>query len=810
MIAGLMADLRHAFRLYLKTPWQSLLAILALATAMALVSAMAGLWSDLHLRGTPGVENDRGLITLGRTGNMPFARLSAEAVSHLAATSQTLHSVSGAALFQWAADIELEERLLEGRIEPVLPGYFETVQPRLIAGRGLVETDYDGDGAAVMVISHALWQKHFDGDLAILGQEVRLGEAAWQVVGITDPAFRGMGAQTPLMWMPYRSHARQFQAGMPTEFVEGAPIYRPVLRAHDGVGPAAIAGEIKGLITDLPTSNLGRSFGRSIEAEELFVLRGLVASPQAYQAARRQVSLMLAAALLIAIVAAVNVGIFLLARAPGRRRELALRQALGAGRRRLAGQLIIEAAVLVVLATLVGVFGSLWLAAAFKELAFLSNAGFSGQALNLPALMFATALAALLTILVALVPIAVVRSKRLGQDSRQSSARPGLFQHAAGLLQLGLAGAVGAAALGFITHLWLMETRDLGMSAEDITLVEVSIEPRPGRRIQFDQEAVGPVRSEVRASLLEVPGIQGIGFMAPVPGQRSFAISRSSVDGVEIEARIINISPGTLDVLRIPLLHGRDFEDDSEAGVMVNSRYAEQVWGETDVVGRFIQRDEEGEPDERGRIIGVVGDVIFDHPDEAPGPMIFSPTQGFMGLMAGIVVRGQADPELLKSRIEPRLKAAMEELYVRDIKPLSEQLAELTRIDRARAGITALFGAVIVLLAGFGFFAMQRFLVDSGQRETAIRMALGAGPRLVRRHVLGRALRAGMPGLVFGSLFGLILVAWLSEDLISRSVSAPAIAAIIALGLAVLMLIASLQPARRAGRLTPGALLRQD
>jgi putative ABC transport system permease protein len=807
MMAGLIADLRHALRLYLKTPWQSLLAILALATAMALVSAMAGLWSDLHLRGTPGVENDRGLITLGRTGNVPFARLSAEAVSHLAATSQTLQSISGAALFGWASDIELEERLLEGRIEPVLPGYFETIQPQLVAGRGLVETDYDGDGAAVMVISHALWQDHFDGDPAIIGQEVRLGEEAWQVVGVTDPAFRGPGSPAPLMWVPYRSHARQFQSEMPKEFTESAPFYRPVLRARDGVGAAAVLAEIKGLIPDLPTSIV---FGRTFEAEELFVLRGLVSSPQAHQAARRQVSLMLAAALLIAVVAAVNVGIFLLARAPGRRRELALRQALGAGRRRLTGQLIIEAAVLVVLATLVGVLGSLWLAAVFKELAFLSNAGFSGQALNLPALMFATALAAMLTILVALVPIALVGSKRLGQDTRQSSARPGLFQHAAGLVQLGLAGAVGAAALGFMTHLWLMETRDLGMSAEDVTMVEVSMERRPGMRIVPRHDAVGPTRSEVRTSLLEVTGIEAVGFITPVPGQQSFAITRSSVDGVEVEARMINISPGTLEVLRIPLLHGRDFEDDSEAGVMVNRRYAQQVWGETDVVGRFIQRDEDGEPDERGRIIGVVGDVIFDHPDEAPGPMIFSPTQGFMGLTADIVLRGHTDPEMLKSRIEPPLKAAMEELYVRDIKPLSEQLADLTRLDRARAGITALFGAVIVLLAGFGFFAMQRFLVDSGQRETAIRMALGAGPRLVRRHVLGRALRAGLPGLVFGSLFGLILVAWLSEDLISRSVSAPAIAAITALGLAVLMLIASLQPARRAGRLTPGALLRQD
>ena len=181
-----------------------------------------------------------------------------------------------------------------------------------------------------------------------------------------------------------------------------------------------------------------------------------------------------------------------------------------------------------------------------------------------------------------------------------------------------------------------------------------------------------------------------------------------------------------------------------------------------------------------------------------------------MGLLAGIMVRGDVDPDVLKSRVEPLLENAMDGLYVASVRPLSEQLDELTRMDRARAGITALFGGVIVLLAGFGFFAMQRFLVDSGQRETAIRMALGAGPAEVRRLVLRRALTSGLPGLFIGGLLGLILVLWLSEDLISRSVPALAIAGITVLCLAILMLIASLQPALRAARTQPGRWLRED
>ncbi|MGY6588057.1 MAG: ABC transporter permease [Wenzhouxiangella sp.] len=802
---GVLADLRHAGRLYLKTPWQSLLAVLALATAMALVSTMAGLWSDLHLRSAPGISDDRGLLSLGRRGDFPMANLSAMQIPELNERSQTLESISGSSVFRFLNDGQIDGRPVEGRIEPVLPGYFETLRPRMLLGRGLDNDDHAGDGAQVAVISHGLWQSYFNAERSVIGREFRLNDVDWQIVGVTDPDFSGLLSRMPLMWVPSDSYDRQFQSELPAQLLENAPFFAPVLRARPGVTPEAVETELKRLVAELQTP-----VSSGIDSDELFVLRGLVSNPQAHEAASRQLSLMLAATLLIAVVAAFNVGIFLLARAPGRRRELALRQSLGAGRRRLGLQLVLEAGLLVVAATLSGLLASLWLAAGVKELAFLAQAGFSGQALNLPALVFAAGLAGLMTVLIALLPMAMIRRGRLGQDARHNSARPGRFQQAASLVQFSLAGAVGTAALAFVVHLWLMENRDLGMSADQVSHVQIGIEQRPGMRVFADADVAGPFRREVRASLSALPGVHSVGFMAPIPGQQSFAITRSVVDGVEVQARMINVSPGTLETLRIPLLHGRDLEDDEDQGVMVNRRYAETVWGKTDVVGYFTRHDESGQGMEGSQIIGVVGDLIFDHPDDPPRPKVFSNTQGFMGLLAGIMVRGDVDPDVLKSRVEPLLENAMDGLYVANVRPLSEQLDELTRMDRARAGITALFGGVIVLLAGFGFFAMQRFLVDSGQRETAIRMALGAGPAEVRRLVLRRALTSGLPGLVIGGLLGLILVLWLSEDLISRSVPALAIAGITVLCLAILMLIASLQPALRAARTQPGRWLRED
>jgi len=121
MIAGLLLDLRHAVRLYLKTPWQSLLAILMLAAAMALVSTTAGLWSELNLSGTSGVIDDRGLVTIGRRGDMPMGTLSANGIVELERRSQTLRSVTGSSTMGGLYDIELDGRLVEGMASPVLP-----------------------------------------------------------------------------------------------------------------------------------------------------------------------------------------------------------------------------------------------------------------------------------------------------------------------------------------------------------------------------------------------------------------------------------------------------------------------------------------------------------------------------------------------------------------------------------------------------------------------------------------------------------------------------------------------------------------
>ena len=800
--AGLAADLKHAARVYRKTPWQTGLAVLMLAAAMALVSAMATLWTDLHLTGLPGLESNRGLVTVGMRSEFSMGILGANSFAALRESTQTLESVSGVAHVSFLHGTTLDDQPIEGHAEPVLPGYFQTLKPRMHLGRGLEDDDFADGGQRHMVLSYRLWQTNFGADPEILLREIELNDERWRVVGVVDAEFIGSRDAPTLIWMPYGRFMRDIQS-MPEMIIEDLPMFRLFGRKAPGVGTAAVEAEIDQF---MDTHEFPARFGTR-QSGEILIADDIVTHPMQRLAAQRQISILLVASILVALVAAANTGIFLLARAPARQRELALRQALGASRRRIAGQLLSEAGLLVAMAAAVGIIVSIWLAGGFRELAFLERAGLNQANFNLTALAATIVVAAVLTALVALVPAALLKRGRIGEQSRQTSSRPGPFQHGAALVQLGLAGLVGACALSFLLHLYLLDQRDPGFRTDGVQAALLTLrDATPGIRPNLPApDAVTAFRSDLRERLSALAGVDSVSFATPLPGQPALARSSWEIDGQQVNARMISVSPGFFEMTGIRLLHGRDFEADAEPGLIISRHFAEQAWGETDVVGRHVAGDSD-----QMRIIGVVDDLRYGHPDESMENLVFSTSWGMHNSMASILVRGNATQSDIENRVSEALDRHMDSLAVMDVRSLTEIRGEALVRDRARAGITALYGSLIVLMAGFGFFAMQRFLVDSGQREIAVHKALGAGPRSVRRQVLGSGLRLGLPGVVLGALLGLVAVAWLRDDLISRAVSAPLVAGLTLAALLMLLVLATLQPARRASRLKAGDLLREE
>src|SRR5699024_613542 len=244
----------HAFRLYRKTPWQSALALLTMAVAMALVGSMASLWSDLYLGPAQGVEKPAGLMTFGRATDQNSGMMGAGLVREFAEQTRTLGGITGESRFSFQSSIDVNGEPVRGQTAAVLPGYFEILTPRMAHGRGLDANDFAGDGARVLVLAHAFWQDQFNGDPAIVGREIRLGEHDWRVVGVADRSFTGIGTNDWLFWAPWKRYFLDFNTHMDERVHDMLPFWRLAGRLADDASVHAAGAELAQFIDDLPAA----------------------------------------------------------------------------------------------------------------------------------------------------------------------------------------------------------------------------------------------------------------------------------------------------------------------------------------------------------------------------------------------------------------------------------------------------------------------------------------------------------------------------------------------------------------------------
>lgn len=674
---GFFSDCRHALRLYLRTPGTSLIVVAMLAVGMACVTACISLYVDLTVRPYPGFENSRQIVTYGWS---PFATLNADLIQRIAAESVTLDAAAGTTSREFQAGPDGDVAV--GEI--VTAGYFDGLRPRLAFGRGLNAADHLPDAEPVVVISWRYWQRMFGGRDDVLGTMLAIrddstfGGIDWpefRIVGVASPEFPGI---VPLsqdagtdIWLSFeRWLALPVGSELGEFFKTNQSPLRGVGRRARGAGNAAIARELGALgdryVGEIP--ELPESVDRS--SLRFMVFDGIVVDANVQRDVRRQLRILLAASVLLAVVAAANVSLFLVARAPGRQRELGVRMAVGAPLRRLARQLASEACVLVVIAAVIGLGLSIWLAGFLRGLEILRQARWMNVSLlDWHVLAAVGVLLASLTLVVSLAPI--LRLKRLGiqGSSRQVSARASTAQWIAGNVQMVIAGTLSGAAVAFALHLGSLIFGYPGYETRDLHVAQLT----------FDDE-IYHVQSET--------GNTNVRFLALIRSADSSATVRRLLQGL--------VDSGAL------------------------------------------------------------------------------------------------------------------ELTVGDVTPLAALRRDSIAADRAR-GLMAITAAIlVVLLSAFGFYGTQRYLVEAGRREMAIRASLGAGPTAISRLVIGRGLLLGLPGLVLGGLLAFIVAAWLRDDYVPRDIPPALVASLVIAGLVALLLAASLGPARSAKRTQPAILLREE
>lgn len=819
MLGGLLADARHATRIYVRTPLATGFAVGGLALAIACVAALLTLFSDLMLKPHSGYRDGRELITVGQTSGTRYMPLSYELVERIDQQVVSVQGMSG--VYVVPLDLSYQGTKVQVPMELVSREFFPTLKPFVQMGRGFNEQDHQANAEPVAVLSHDAWGRYFGGDPGVLGQVVTVsgkphlmsvslkkdsggapsapGEQSqsFRIVGVMAPASSGSFGTNTAVWLPYERASGFVAAGATSR---RAPVLHAIGRLSAGASVDTVRDELSQRFKN-PPPELGIQANNRLDTME-----GVVQDVLGQRDAQQQVRLFLAGGVLLVLVAAANVSLFLLSRAPSRQRELSIRTAVGATLRRLMQQLVTEAAVLVFAATILGWMLSIWLAFLLQQQALLARAQWrTASAFDWRVLLMISACACLLTFLVALAPTLGLLNRSIAAGAKMTTARAGWGQRLAGTAQIAVAGVVVSAALAFGWHLHLMANADLGFRSSNVLVV--STRPKPGQVMATMTNSTDTAirRARYRDVIERIPGVDSVGFGSSIPGRMAESVIR--LESANAPEQLIDVPVAAADenfrrVLSMQLLQGSDLNEREQNSVLVNETFAKTLFGRSTVVGEVIASS-------GMTIAGVLKDAAFVHPSAEVRPMIFRTATPF-SVREWILVSTQLSAVQLRQQLARYAESGDLDFEVADVEPLVDVWNRTLASDNARTALSGMTAAVVVLLAALGFYSTQTYLVSAGKREYAIRAAVGAGPKAIGRLVFSRALTMGAPGLGLAACLGLLAVEFLKEGFVTPLVRPVYVVVVAIVALIGLVLFTTWGPARHARSTEPAPLLRED
>jgi len=798
-----ITDLRLAARSLARTPAVALLAVLTLGLGMG---ATAALYSVLHavlLEPLPIPEPERVMLVWEgdgddtgsvSAGNFDEWRRFGGSFTHLAAA----HGAS----FNLASE-ELPERL-EGTL--VTAGFFAALGAAPLQGRTFTEADDRPGAAPVVVLSQGLWQRRFAADPAVVGSGLRIDGETHTVIGVMPESFDRVDLGDDL-WVPMA-----FTAERLADHDEHA--HWVVGRLAPGVTPRQAQQDLRALTARLQEE----SFDEQRNTQPLVV-------PFAdflIQGHRLRLVVLFAAVGLVLLIGCVNVSNLLLARGAARRREMAVRTALGARRGRLVRQLLTESLVLSLAGAVLGVALALVGVPALVALAPSGVPRLEQAAVNGPVLAFVLGLAALTCVVAGLAP-ALRASRSRPAEALQSGGRAAgavSRDRLRGVLvaaQLALALVLTVAAVLLVRSGIEVARVDPGFRVDGLLTARLTLPESAYGEADQVRAALDRLREEAAA----LPGVSGVAVSNTVPlgggggGNGLWTEDRALDNPSYGEFRLV--STGYLRVLGVPLHRGRTFDErDGRAAprvMLINEALAKELFPDGDAVGRRVGCCVEGDaPDFWKTVVGVVGDVHGRGLDADPRsefylPIGQEPPEAWRWLRRTVVLSLRTgvgtDPATLTTPLRRAVQRVDPDLPLYDVATLSERLAGSRASARFNTLLLILLAGLGLLLAAVGLYGTVAHLVEQRRHEIGVRMALGASAR----HVVGKAVTHMLPALAAGVVLGLggALAAGrlLESFLFGVGASDPAALGAAVVGLVAVALAACLLPARRAARVDP-------
>jgi putative ABC transport system permease protein len=801
----MLQEFRYAWRGLRRTPGFTVVAVLSLALGIGANATIFGLFYSALLRPLPYTDAQR-LIAVGRADSGKTgagAIMTPELVSWRVAGRD----------FEGVAGWDEDQPNLTGAGTPerlhaaaVTSNFLDVLGQRPMLGRGFVPADGRIGAPQVLLLSNRFWIRHFAGDRSVVGRSVFLNDQAAAIGGVLPPNFLFPGDFDPDALVVRQLDDRPDWAAHQVEFLHAiGRLRRGASAERAAIDLAAItAGYAPGMFSAWKSMQEGtRVVAIPLQREMAGDTRPLLVA-------------LLGGVGLLLLIACVNVANLQLGRAAGRRREVALRAALGAGGWRLARPMIVESLVLSAMAGAAGLVLSLWLADLLRTASGLpvrSARGFeAGGAVALAAFV----LVVLAGVFIGVTP-AITASRLRFHEVLKSGALGILGGHRVRIraalvsvqMALALVLLIGSSLL--LRSLLRVVAIDPGFRPQGVLTATLRLtEPR-----YETNDGKHAVARDLLTRLQAMPGVQAAALTSSIPLQDYSLVATTwmaddprPAPGKGVHIASTTVTPDFFQALAIPLLAGRVFNgqdrQNSERVGIVNARFVQTIAGSRDVIGKRIYCGAPGPV----TIVGVVGNVRHAGREQPALAEIYLPESQAPSRRIHLVVRTAKDPGSLATALRAAVWSVDKDLPVDDVITMERRLADDAASRRMETLLLAAFALVALILAAVGIYGVVAEGVGQRTGEIGLRVALGANPAGVVRMVLGGSLVFSAVGVAAGYAAGIYLSRFLSK-LLFQIKPADGVAMAVSGGLLLLVAaVACYVPARRAANIDPVAALR--
>lgn len=809
-MANSLADIRYTLRMLRNNPGFALSVLLTLAIGIGANAAMFSIMDAVLLRPLPYPDPDR-ILVLQTESPRDGSRNQPVAYNDFDDWRRQSHSFEAmAAVRPMVMSMKAEKVPERVEVARVTTGFFSVLQIKAFIGRAFLADEDSSGHESVAVISHSLWQRSFASSAAALGRKLTLDGRSYEVVGVLPPDAVPAASTYP----PYAAQVWLPLVPTPAEHIRGLLAMRVLARLKSGVTVASADAELSTINSRIEAAFPDSHTGWHVQISRL---QEVVVSNS-----RSSVLLLLAAVGCVLLITCVNLANLLLARGVSRQGELSIRAALGADRGRIMRQLATESLFMALLGGLLGLLLA-WLtlhAVRHSVQTLIPRAADAG--IDLQVLMFTLSISTAAGVLFGVAPIAHASRVSLVASLRQRSH--GSFSRLSALAlralvvaQTGLAVLLLVGAGLMIRSFVRLNNVPPGFSSKGVMASQVDLAlsryGTPVLQAQFYNSAVRKLR-------------EASGFEAAAAVSRAPMLGTNQSTSYQIDSHILPpadwptadarlVTPGYFDTMKIPLLHGRDFNEqdreDTPLVMIVTREAALRLWPNQDAIGRRIQMY----PEKTWRtVIGVVGDVKLQGLEIDTAPALYIPYRENPFPTAArtsyIVVRSAMDAKTVSANLRRELTSIDDDQAIAPVQAISEVVKRSLSLRRVTTALTAGFALMAFLLALVGVYGVMTFFVNVKRHDIGMRSALGAQRTDILWWILKQGMAVAGLGVVLGLLFTAFSARYLSHILFAVSATDGGTY----LGVSVLLFcfatLACYLPARRATRIAPLVALREE